>query len=132
VPTGESLSARERSDIERAAVRAGSATGLVFTVCLLDAEGDSRGLARRLHGQLAEPARSVLVLVDPAARDLEIVTGSLARRRIDERAATLASLAMTSKFSIGDLAGGIVDGLQMLAEHGRQPLVRHHTDPSLG
>src|SRR4051812_49335269 len=80
VPTGESLSARERSDIERAAVRAGSATGLVFTVCLLDAGGESRNLARRLHAQLTDSPRAVLVLVDPAARDLEIVTGTIAHR----------------------------------------------------
>lgn len=131
MPTGESLSARERADIERATRRASAASGLVFVVCFLDAGGDSRGHALRLHAKLSGADNAVLLLVDPGARDLEIVTGANAHRRIDERAATLAGLAMTSKFSVGDLAGGVVDGLQMLAEHGRRPLTRHTEHPPL-
>lgn len=129
MPAGDALSDRERSDLERAATRAGADTGLTFSVCFADGGGDTRARARALHAGLVDPAHAVLVFVDPAARDLEIVTGVEANRRIGEREATLATLVMTSKFSIGDLAGGVVDGLQMLAEHGRRPVTRHRDQP---
>ena len=129
MPTGERLSERERSTIQRAAERAGASTGLRFTVCFAAAEGNVRAHVQALHAGLEDSAHAVLVFVDPGARALEIVTGSEARRQIDARGATLASLAMTSKFSIGDLAGGVVDGLQMLAESGRRPPVLHTSTP---
>ena len=129
MPTGERLTERERSAIQRAAERAGTGTGLTFTVCFGAAPGDVRAHARSLHAGLADSAHSVLVFVDPGARALEIVTGAEARRQIDARGATLASLAMTSKFSVGDLAGGVVDGLQMLGEGGRRPPILHTSTP---
>ncbi len=126
---GEGLSERERADIERAAQRAGELAGLTFSVLFADAEGDVRTYAERAHAALPHSASSVLVFLDPAARRLEIVTGSHAHRRIDNRAAKLAALAMTSGFSIGDLAGGVVDGLQMLGEYGNRPPVMHTDTP---
>lgn len=122
---GETLSARERADIERAARRAGDLCGLTFTVLFAAAEGDVRTYAEHAHSRLDDAATTVLVLVDPAARRLEIVTGSRAHRQIDDRAAKLAALAMTSGFSLGDLAGGVVDGLQMLGEYAHGPPVMH-------
>ena len=129
MPTGDRLTERERAAIQRAAERAGASTGLTFSVCFADAPGDVRAHARSLHAGLDDSSRAVLVFVDPGARALEIVTGNEARRQIDARGATLASLAMTSKFSIGDLAGGVVDGLQMLGESGRRPPVLHTDNP---
>lgn len=129
MPAGERLTERERAAIERAATRSGAGTGLTFSVCFADASGDVRSHARSLHAGLADNEHAVLIFVDPAARALEIVTGGEARRRVDERAATLATLAMTSKFSVGDLAGGVVDGLQMLGESGRRPPVLHTDSP---
>ena len=127
--TGEQISERERSAIQRAAARAGASAGLRFTVVFGAAPGDVRAHARSLHAGLEDSAHAVLVFVDPGARALEIVTGSEARRQIDARGATLASLAMTSKFSVGALAGGVVDGLQMLGESGRRPPVLHTSTP---
>lgn len=129
MPAGEQLSERELTAVERAAARAGTGTGLTFTVCFASAVGDARAYARTLHAGLADSAQAVLIFVDPAARGMEIVTGREARRRIDARAATLASLAMTTKLSVGDLAGGVVDGLQMLGESGRRPPVLHTSTP---
>lgn len=126
---GDTLSARERADIQRAALRAGERSGLTFSVLFADAQGDGRSYAERAHASLADPADSVLVFVDPAARQVEVVTGSEAQRRIDDRAATLAVLAMTTGFSIGDLAGGVVDGLQRLGEQGDRPRVLHTDTP---
>ena len=57
----------------------------------------------------ASLARTVLplVAVDPGARRVEVVTGPEVRRRLDDRAAALATMTMTSAFQAGDLAGGI-------------------------
>jgi len=60
------------------------------------------------------------------SRRLEIVTGSLAAERISDRVCALASLAMTSSFAAGDLVGGLRNGIQVLADHGR-----HHRTPHL-
>lgn len=129
VAAGETLSARERAAIDRAARRAGDVGGLTFTVLFATAAGDARAYAEHAHARLDAPAITVLVFVDPAARRLEIVTGSRAHRLIDDRAAKLAALAMTSKFSLGDLAGGVVDGLQMLGEYANRPPVMHVDRP---
>ena len=129
MPTGDRLSDREQAAIERAAERAAASTGLTFTVCFGAAAGDVRAHARSLHAGLAGSEHAVLIFVDPEARALEIVTGRDAARLIDARGSTLASLAMTSKFSVGDLAGGVVDGLQMLGESGRRPPVLHTSTP---
>ena len=69
----------------------------------------------------AGAAAGVLVLVAPGDRQLEIVTGKESSRRLSDRSCALAALSMTTAFSGGDLVGGIVAGLRMLAESaGRQ------------
>ena len=126
---GEVLTERQQSSLERAAQRGGDLAGLSFSVLFANAVGDVRMYAEQAHATLADPARSVLVFVDPGARQTEIVTGEYAARSIDDRAAKLAVLAMTTGFSIGDLAGGVIDGLQMLGEYGNRPPVRHTDTP---
>jgi uncharacterized membrane protein YgcG len=88
-------------------------------------EGETRPFAERLHAALTAPDRSVLVLVDPAARLLEIVTGIEAHRVLDDAQVQLASLTMQTAFAAGDLAGGIARGVLQLAEHARRPMLRH-------
>jgi uncharacterized membrane protein YgcG len=70
-----------------------------------------------LHGALKQPDRSVLIAISPNQRVLEIVTGSVVRRRILDRDAKLAALSMAAAFAGGDLGGGVVAGLAQLAEH---------------
>jgi len=91
-------------------------TGLTFSVYVGDLDDPVRGHAEKLHSQLTEPARSVLVAVSPNQRLLEVVTGSEARKRIPDRAAKLAALSMAAAFGGGDLAGGLVSGLSQLAD----------------
>ena len=55
--------------------------------------------------------------MSPNQRLLEIVTGAQARRRISDRDAKLAALSMAAAFAGGDLAGGIISGLDQLATH---------------
>jgi uncharacterized membrane protein YgcG len=79
----------------------------------------TRQHAEQLLGELTAPAKSVLVAVSPNQRVLEIVTGEQAARRLPDRVCALAALSMTAAFGGGDLAGGIVTGLRMLADRAR-------------
>lgn len=92
-------------------------TGLTFSVYVGDLDEPVRGHAEKLHGQLADPARSVLLAVSPNQRLLEIITGEEARRRLFDRDCKLAALSMAAAFGGGDLAGGIISGLAQLADH---------------
>jgi hypothetical protein len=92
-------------------------TGLTFSVYVGDLDEPVRGHAEKLHGQLADPAHSVLIAVSPNQRLLEIVTGEEARKRLPDRDCKLAALSMAAAFGGGDLAGGIISGLAQLADH---------------
>lgn len=120
------FSPREREEIERAIRNASRMSGLSFSVFVGACEGPPRAYATRRHAELgAAAADSVLILVDPAARVLEVVTGSRAKRWLDDRSCALATLTMTSAFAAGNLSGGIAQGLLALAEHGRHPASMH-------
>jgi hypothetical protein len=94
-------------------------TGLTFSVYVGDLSEPVRPAAEKLHGQLPEPATSVLIAVSPNQRVLEIVTGARARRRLPDRDCKLAALSITAAVGGGDLAGGLVAGVAQLTEHGR-------------
>jgi hypothetical protein len=106
---------RQLLRLDEALRLADKATGLTFSVYVGDLDEPVRGHAEKLHGQLSNPAHSVLVAVSPNQRVLEIVTGSEARKRLPDRAAKLAALSMATAFGGGDLAGGLVAGLAQLA-----------------
>jgi len=89
------------------------------------AEGETREFASRLHNSLAAPARSVLIMVDPAARALEVVTGGYVRRTLTDREVELAAMEMQSDFALGDLVGGLKRGIAMLADHARSAETLH-------
>jgi uncharacterized membrane protein YgcG len=92
-------------------------TGLTFSVYIGDLEEPTREYAEQLHRQLEHAAKAVLVAVSPNQRLLEIVTGTDARKRISDRDAKLAALSMAASFAGGDLAGGVLAGLDQLASH---------------
>lgn len=126
VLAGDTFSHGQRAELVRAIERAQRQSGLNFSVYVGPAEGPSRAYAKRRHSELgAEAAESVLVFVDPAGRHLEIITGGRAKRWLPDRACSLAALTMTSAFAAGNLVGGIVAGLQQLAEHARHPQSLH-------
>jgi hypothetical protein len=108
---------RQLLRLDEAMRLADRATGLVFSIYVGGLDEPSRETARKLHGELADPANSVLIAVSPNDRLLEIVTGSKARKRLPDRTCKLAALSMTAAFGGGDLAGGIVSGLAQLADH---------------
>jgi uncharacterized membrane protein YgcG len=124
VASGEGFTDAQVREISRATVTATGQTGLHFSVYVGGVEGDIRDYAERLHSALGPQAdRGVLIVVSPADRQLEIVTGSVACRRLSDRACALASLSMTTAFNGGDLVGGIVTGLRMLSESAGRELV---------
>jgi uncharacterized membrane protein YgcG len=124
----EGFTQKQKDDILRAIHLARQNSGLTFSVYVGPTEGNPRAFARRRHAELgAEAPDSVLVLVDPVARAREIVTGSRARRWVDDRACGLAAATMTTSFAAGNVAGGIAQGLLVLAEHSRHPQSLHTT-----
>jgi hypothetical protein len=92
-------------------------TGLTFSVYIGELEVPTREHAERLHKQIEDSAHAVLIAVSPNQRKLEIVTGNEARKRISDRDAKLAGLSMAAAFAGGDLAGGVLSGIDQLASH---------------
>ncbi len=115
----------DRHEIDKAIRAAEQASRYEFSVFVGRVEGTPRGFAERLHRASVAPDRSVLVMVDPRSRTIEIVTGAQVRRALDDQAVELAVLQMRSEFAEGDLVGGLIRGISQLAEHARQPQTRH-------
>jgi uncharacterized membrane protein YgcG len=123
VPSGEDFTGDQIGNIERVVATADTETGLNFSVFIGGVDGDIRDEAEKLHAEFGPAApRAVLVLVSPGDRLLEIVTGTESARRLTDQACALAGLSMTTSFAGGDLAGGIVTGVRMLAEAAGAPL----------
>lgn len=125
MPAGDAFNANERLEIDRAIRDAETVCRFEFSVFVGTSETETHPFARRLHASLTAPDRSVLIMVDPSARILEIVTGTEARRSLGDQEVQLAALTMQSAFAAGDLVGGIKQGLAMLAEHARKPRMLH-------
>jgi len=115
----------DRHEIDKAIRAAEQACRYEFSVFVGRAEGTPRAFAERLHSASVAPDRSVLLVVDPRARVIEVVTGSDVRRVLDDHAVELAVLQMRSAFAEGDLVGGLIHGIAQLAEHARSPQTRH-------
>lgn len=117
MPSGEPFSDAQVREISKACSQASRESGLHYSVFVGPVEGEFRDHAERLHAALgARAANGVLVVVSPGDRQLEIVTGKESARRLSDRSCALAALSMTTAFSGGDLVGGIVTGIRMLAE----------------
>ena len=123
---GELLGESDRLALDRAIRLAEQSSRFEFSVFVGPAEGDdTRAYATRLHNRLVVPARSVLILVDPRRRVTEVVTGGDVRRHLTDAEVELAVVAMTSEFATGNLLGGLLRGVAMLAEHARPQHTLH-------
>lgn len=100
--------------IDEVLTRVSRHTGLQFSIYLGVLGGPARPAAERLYQQLG--AAAVLIAVDPGRRETAIVTGPAARVRLADRSCHLAVMSMTASFSEGDLVGGLLSGLRMLAD----------------
>lgn len=125
MPAGELFSSAERRALDEAIRRAEQLCRMEFSVFVGNCEGEPRAFATSLHNTLNAPARSILIMVDPRQRLLEIVTGGHVRRRLTDHEVELAALQMRTDFAEGDLVGGLQRGIHMLAEHARSPQTLH-------
>jgi uncharacterized membrane protein YgcG len=123
VPSGEAFTNDQHRDIERVVESATAETGLLFSVYVGGVDGDIRDAAEAKHAAFgAHASETVLIVVAPGDRLLEIVTGEASSRRLSDRACALAALSMTTAFAGGDLLGGIVTGVRMLADASGRPV----------
>ena len=116
----EGLPLRTQQRIQDAIEGCRTENGLDVTVLVGDLELEDpsqfRAGAERLHAALGgRSQKAVLIVVAPGQRKVEIVTGPGVRRRVPDRVCALAVLSMTTAFSGGDLAGGIVDGIRQIS-----------------
>jgi hypothetical protein len=125
VAGGDSFGAADRFALDETIRRAEQLCRYEFSVFVGPAEGEPRPFATQLHNSLVAPARSILILVDPRARVLEVVTGGYVRRTLRDAEVELAVLEMRTRFAEGDLVGGLKRGIAMLAEHARPPQTLH-------
>jgi uncharacterized membrane protein YgcG len=119
------FSANDRVALDETIRKAEQVSRAEFSVFVGHAEGDPRAFANSLHASLVAPTRSVLIMVDPDARVLEVVTGSEVRRTLRDPQVELAVAQMQSLFAQGELVEGLRRGIQMMAEHARAPLTLH-------
>jgi hypothetical protein len=105
---------RQLARLDEAITLSSRETGLTFSVYVGELAAPSRGHAEQLFEQLSPSA--VLLAVSPGQRVMHIVTGEESAKRLPNRACALAALTMRASFSNGDLTGGIVNGLRMLAD----------------
>lgn len=127
---GDATGAGDRAELDRVAVdrairSAEQSSRCEFSVFVGHSDGVPRDFAQRLHARLVAPARSVLVMVDPARRAVEVITGEDVRRNLTDSEVSLAVSSMTQDFSGGDLTAGLVRGIRQLAEHARAPRTLH-------
>lgn len=122
---GDGFSPAQRQRIDRAIREAETVCRYEFSVYVGPSEDDPRSFAERLHSALVAPDRSVLLMVDPARRALEIVTGAEARRELEDHDVALTIAEMETHFQHDDLCVGIVRGIGMLAQHARKPPTLH-------
>ena len=122
---GELLTDQDRKAVDEAIRKAEQQSRVEFSLFVGSAEGEPREFATRLHNSLVAPARSILIMVDPDARALEIVTGGYVRRTLTDKEVELTALQMQTSFAEGDLVGGLKRGIAMLAEHARPQNTLH-------
>ena len=119
------FSSAERFALDEAIRKAETLSRVEFSLFVGNAEGDPRAFATRLHNSLVAPSRSIMIMVDPTARALEIVTGGSVRRTLSDKEVELTAAQMQSSFAEGDLVGGLKRGIAMLADHARAPQTLH-------
>jgi len=124
------FSASQRVALDQTIRAAEQVSRFEFSVFVGAAEGEPRAFAERLHASLSTPARSLLIMVDPAARTLEVVTGREVRRVLTDQDVTLAVIEMRSEFATGDLVRGLRRGISMLAMQSHTPRTLHAHTPA--
>jgi hypothetical protein len=108
------FTSRQLARLDEALTLSSRECGLTFSVYVGALQPPMRAHAEALFERLSDS--SVLLAISPGQRCLHIVTGDDSALRLPNRACALAALTMRASFSNGDLTGGIVNGLRMLAD----------------
>ena len=108
------FTSRQLARLDEALTLASQESGLTFSVYVGALTTPTRRHAEALFERLTDS--SVLVAVSPGQRLLHIVTGPEAAKRLPNRACALAALTMRASFTSGDLTGGLINGLRMMAD----------------
>ncbi|WP_300403882.1 DUF5130 family protein [Nocardioides sp.] len=119
------LTSGERAALDVAIRKAEQLCRAEFSVFLGASDGDPRAFATSLHNSLVAPARSILIMIDPTARAIEVVTGGHVRRSLTDHQVELAIATMSATFADGDLVGGLRRGIQQLADGARPQNTLH-------
>ena len=92
-------------------------TGLRFSAYLGDLGDNTESSAQSLLSGLGADAQdAVLLAISPGQRVVEVATGGEAARRISDRAARLAVLAVVASCGDGDIPGALITGIRILAD----------------
>lgn len=115
-PSDHPFSPAQLTRIDEALTMASRETGLRFSVYIGDLGDAPSERVAETHRQLEGSTEAVLVAVSPGQRIVEVLTGPEARVRLPDRGAKLAVMSMVASFKEGDLVGGLLSGLRMLAD----------------
>ena len=120
------LSSSERAALDLAIRKAEQLCRAEFSVFVGHSEcADPHAFATSLHNSLVAPSRSILIMVDPNIRAVEVVTGAHVRLTLSDHQADLAIATMAATFAEGDLVGGLRRGIQQLADSARPQNTLH-------
>ena len=125
MPGGDGFNASQRAAIDKAIRDAETTCRFEFSVYVGRAEGEHRAYASRLHASLVKPDCSVLILLDPVGKALEVVTGSEVRRNLTDDEVALVVAQMRTELAEGRLVDGLVRGINQLAAYARKPPALH-------
>jgi len=115
-PLDRPFTAGQLSRLDDVLTLASRRSGLRFGIYLGDLGADPGRRVGELHERLDGAAEAVLVAVSPGQRLVEVRTGPVARVRLPDSGCKLAVMSMVASFKEGDLCGGLVNGLRMLAD----------------
>jgi uncharacterized membrane protein YgcG len=117
------LTKADKKRIDAAVADAERLTGIEMCVILgAKAHIDPRTEAERaFHKAGLHERPSVLIVVTPSARTLEIVVAHDLRDRVTDQMCDETVHLMTGLFALGNLAGGLEQGIRHLAERASSP-----------
>jgi len=102
--------------LDEALTLASRETGLRFGIYLGGLGVDPDARAAELHSGLEGSDGAVLVAVSPEQQVVQVLTGPTARVQLPDSGSKLAVMGMIAAFKEGDLFGGLLNGLRILAD----------------
>lgn len=115
------LSGHQRRDLDRAIRAAESRTRFEFSVYVGPTKSTPAEYAERLLSALAAPNRTLLLMVDPERRIVQICTGSDVRARISDAACQQVADSLAEAFAGGNGLWALTGAVDALAAAAQDP-----------